>query len=91
MIEIKIVRGYVSAAVAAEILGVSRQRIHQLLQAQRFPGAILVDHGDKPPMWAIPRKSIANLTDLRKQKTFKWPQTKPKSTCTAQPQTEHHT
>lgn len=68
MIEIRIERGHVSLGVAAQILGVSRQRMHQLLQAGRCPGAILVDYGTKRPMWAIPRAEVEQIKQQRKKK-----------------------
>lgn len=66
MIEIRIERGHVSLGVAAQILGVSRQRMHQLLQAGRCPNAVLVDYGTKRPMWAIPRTDIEQIVQKRK-------------------------
>lgn len=70
MIRIEIIRGHVSLGVAAEMLGVSRQRMHQLLQAGRCPNAILVDHGTKRPMWAIPRTEVEQITDKRKSSRY---------------------
>ena len=68
MIRIEIVRGHVSLGVAAQMLGVTRQRMHQLLQAGRCPNAILVDHGTKRPMWAIPRSEVEQIKNQRKSK-----------------------
>lgn len=58
MIDLSVERGYVSATVAASLLKVSRQRIHQLLQAGRIPGAFLMDCGEGKERWCIPRKQI---------------------------------
>ena len=58
MAGIRIKRGYVSATVAADLLGVSRQRVNQLLNLGRFKGAFLVDIGDGREMWCIPRTVI---------------------------------
>ena len=58
MIELTVERGYVSATVAATLLKVSRQRMHQLLQAGRIPGAFLMDCGEGKERWCVPRKSI---------------------------------
>jgi hypothetical protein len=51
-------RGHVSASVAAEILGVSRQRVNQLLKAGLLQGAFLMDAGDRGEVWVIPRKAV---------------------------------
>lgn len=58
MIEIRIERGHVTLSVAASLLGVSRQRVHQMLKAGRIPGAFLMDCGDGREMWVIPRKEL---------------------------------
>lgn len=58
MIDVQIERGYVTASVAAEIVGVTRQRINQLLKANRFDGAFLMDCGDGREMWVIPRNQL---------------------------------
>lgn len=58
MIELRIQRGYVTASVAATVMGVSRQRVHQLLTAGRIPGAFLMDCGDGREMWVVPRKEL---------------------------------
>jgi hypothetical protein len=68
MVGIQIERGYVSATVAAGLLGVSRQRINQLLKAGRFDGAFLMDVGDGREMWCIPRKAIHSRPMGRKKK-----------------------
>ncbi|CAB4197189.1 Helix-turn-helix domain containing protein [uncultured Caudovirales phage] len=47
----------VSMREAAKIMGVSRQRIHQLLRAGRIPGAQKMDNGGGG-LWVIPRGSI---------------------------------
>lgn len=49
---------YVSATVAASIMGVSRQRMHQLLKADRIEGAFLLDTGKGKTRWVIPRNSV---------------------------------
>lgn len=58
MIDIRIERGYVSATVAAGLLGVTRQRMHQLLKAGRISGAFLMDCGDGRELWCVPRKQL---------------------------------
>lgn len=58
MISLRIERGHVTLSVAAELLGVSRQRVHQMLKAGRIPGAFLMDCGDGREMWVIPRKEL---------------------------------
>lgn len=58
MIELRIERGYVTASVAAQIEGVSRQAINQRLNAGRVPGAFLMDCGDGRELWVVPRKSL---------------------------------
>jgi hypothetical protein len=66
MIDLTVQRGLVSATVAAGLLGVSLQRVHQLLKAGRIHGACLMDCGDGRELWCIPR---AQLTDhLTKKK-----------------------
>lgn len=61
MLRLNIERGHVSATVAAGLLGVSRQRVNQLLKAGRIPGAFLMDCGDKGEVWCVPRKSIDQI------------------------------
>lgn len=57
--ELSVVRGYVSATVAAKLMGVSRQRVNQLLKAGRLAGAILVDQGrGRRELWCVPRRAI---------------------------------
>lgn len=68
MIEITVERGYVSATVAASLLGVSRQRVHQLLKAGRIPGAFLMDCGDKGEVWCVPRNELKSKLTKRKSK-----------------------
>lgn len=58
MIELRIERGYVTASVAASLLGVSRQRVNQLLKAGRISGAFLMDCGDGRELWVVPRKEL---------------------------------
>jgi arylamine N-acetyltransferase len=58
MIELRIERGYVTATVAAGLLGVTRQRMHQLLKAGRIRGAFLMDCGDGRELWVVPRKEL---------------------------------
>ena len=67
MIEIAVERGYVSSTVAADLLGVTRQRMHQLLKAGRVRGAFLMDCGDGRERWVVPRKQLT--TQLKKRKT----------------------
>lgn len=63
-VDLTVVRGHVTATVAAGLLGVSRQRINQLLNTGRLDGAFLIDCGDGRELWAIPRTTI----EERKQK-----------------------
>ena len=65
MINIEVERGYVSATVAAGLLGVTRQRVNQLLKAGRIPGAFLMDCGDGREIWCVPK---AGLTHSRQPK-----------------------
>jgi hypothetical protein len=58
MIDVQIDRGHVSLTVAASLLGVSRQRVHQLLKAGRIAGAFLMDCGDGREIWCVPRNSL---------------------------------
>lgn len=58
MIELRVQRGYVTATVAAQIEGVSRQALNQRLNAGRVPGAFLMDCGDGRELWVVPRKSL---------------------------------
>jgi hypothetical protein len=44
--------------VASQLMGVSRQRVHQLLKAGRIVGAFLMDCGDGREIWCIPRNSL---------------------------------
>ena len=55
---IRVERGYVSATVAATLLGVSRQRVNQLLKAGKLAGAFLMDCGDGEERWCVPRTAI---------------------------------
>ncbi len=66
MIEVTVQRSHVSATVAAGLLGVSRQRVHQLLKAGRIPGAFLMDCGDKGEVWCIPRKNLTTQLTRRR-------------------------
>lgn len=59
MIELRIERGFVSLTVAASLLNVTRQRMHQLLKAGRIPGAFLMDCGDGQERWVVPRKELS--------------------------------
>jgi hypothetical protein len=58
MIELTVQRGFVTASVAAQIEGVSRQAINQRLKRGRIKGAFLMDCGDGRELWCIPRKSL---------------------------------
>lgn len=58
MTELRILRGYVTATVAAQIEGVSRQAINQRLKAGRIKGAFLMDCGDGREIWVVPRKQL---------------------------------
>ena len=58
MIDLRLERGHVSLTVASQLMGVSRQRVHQLLKADRIVGAFLMDCGDGREVWCIPRNSL---------------------------------
>lgn len=58
MIDLRLERGHVSLTVASQVMGVSRQRVHQLLKAGRIAGAFLMDCGDGREIWCIPRNSL---------------------------------
>ena len=51
-------KSHVSASEAARIMGVTRQRVHQMLKAGKIPGAVLVDFGKGRRMWVMPKGSI---------------------------------
>lgn len=65
MIDLAIQRGHISLSVASKLMGVSRQRVHQLLKAGRIAGAFLMDCGDGREIWCIPRKSIGQIERKR--------------------------
>jgi excisionase family DNA binding protein len=65
MIELRIERGFVTASVAASLLGVSRQRVHQLLKAGRIRGAFLMDCGDGRELWCVPRKELKQKQETK--------------------------
>lgn len=48
---------HVSMREAARIMGVTRQRLHQLLKQSRVPGAFKMDCGNRC-VWVIPKGSI---------------------------------
>jgi hypothetical protein len=50
--------GHVSATVAASIMGVTRQRMHQLLKEGRIKGAFLLDIGNGRTRWVVPREEL---------------------------------
>lgn len=56
----------VSLTVAARLLGVTRQRVHQLLKAGKIPGASRMEVNGGRIVWCIPRRSLANIK-TRKQ------------------------
>lgn len=58
MIELRMERGFVSLTVAASLMGITRQRMHQLLKGGRIPGAFLMDCGDGQERWVVPRKEL---------------------------------
>lgn len=64
-IEVKARRGFVSATVASQLLGVSRQRTNQLLKAGKLHGAFLVDVGDGREQWVVPRRAIERVIEER--------------------------
>lgn len=49
---------HVSATVAASIMGVTRQRMHQLLTQGRIKGAFLLDTGKGKTRWVVPREEL---------------------------------
>lgn len=63
--EVRVRRGYVSATVASVLLGVSRQRVHQLLKGGKLRGAFLVDVGDGQERWVVPRRAIERVIEDR--------------------------
>lgn len=65
MINVNMRRGYVSATVAAQALGVTRQRLHQLLKAGRVNGAFLMDTGGGKERWVVPRQSVEEAAAWR--------------------------
>lgn len=67
MIELRMERGFVSLTVAASLLGVTRQRMHQLLKAGRISGAFLMDCGDGQERWVVPRKEL-NLKRIKHER-----------------------
>lgn len=67
MIELRMERGFVSLTVAASLLNVTRQRMHQLLKAGRIPGAFLMDCGDGQERWVVPRKEL-NLKRIKHER-----------------------
>jgi plasmid maintenance system antidote protein VapI len=68
VIDIRIERGHVTASVAANLLGVSRQRVNQLLKQGRITGAFLMDCGDGREVWVVPRNSLDTIRYKRKRK-----------------------
>lgn len=67
MLELRIERGFITATVAARLLGVSRQRVNQLLKAGRIDGAFLMDCGGKRELWCVPRKALDQIHYRRKR------------------------
>ena len=49
---------HVSMREAARIMGVTRQRMHQLLKAGRIPGAFRMECGKNRTVWVIPKGSV---------------------------------
>ena len=49
---------HVSMREAARIMGVTRQRMHQLLKAGKIPGAFLMDCGNNRRTWVVPKGSV---------------------------------
>jgi predicted DNA-binding protein (UPF0251 family) len=66
MLSLRLERGHVSLTVASQLMGVSRQRVHQLLKAGRIAGAFLIDCGDGREIWCIPRNSL-NVKDKQNE------------------------
>jgi hypothetical protein len=69
MIDLLVERGHVTASVAANLLGVTRQRVNQLLKAGALNGAFLIDVGDDREMWCIPQ--ICFVLPSNKEKEMK--------------------
>lgn len=67
MIHISVERGLVSLSEAARLLGVSRQRAHQLCQQGALAGAALMDCGDGRTAWVIPRAQVNERINRRKK------------------------
>lgn len=59
--------GHVTATVAAEILGVSRQRVNQLLKAGRIASAFRMECNGSRTMWCIPRSELDNIINRRRK------------------------
>jgi hypothetical protein len=74
VIEIRLERGYVSLTVAASLLGITRQRMHQLLKAGRINGAFLMDCGDGRERWVVPRSELNpyRVKQERDQRSLRW-------------------
>jgi excisionase family DNA binding protein len=51
-------KDHVSMREAARLMGVSRQRMHQLLTKGRIPGAFLMECGRGRKVWVVPKGSI---------------------------------
>lgn len=69
MLSMTLERGHVTASVAASLLGVTRQRINQLLKQGRIKGAFLMDCGDGRELWVVPRHSLKEIRFKRKRST----------------------
>jgi hypothetical protein len=70
MIDITVERGHVSATVAARLMGISRQRMHQLLTGGRIVGAFLMDVGDGRERWVVPRTELSQRTRIKNVNRF---------------------
>ena len=68
-LDLTVERGHITASVAARIMGVSRQRVNQLLQQNKLDGAFLIDCGDGREVWCIPRRSVLDRQPRNSHKT----------------------
>ena len=67
MIEIRIEHGLVSLSVAARMLDVTRQRVHQLCQNGDLDGAAKMECSNGRSVWVIPRQPVEARRDNHKR------------------------
>jgi predicted DNA-binding protein (UPF0251 family) len=60
---------YVSMREAARIMGVTRQRMQQLLKRGRVPGAFQMQAGPNRKVWVVPKGSIKPFEERNQEKT----------------------